>query len=524
MPWTADAATISAPRGGAVRALMVGIDDYVAANKLHGAVADARDLNAALLGAGVPQSNLRLVLERDATRSRVLAEMTALAGSAQPGDLVILAFAGHGMRVKEMYPDSKPDHLDEAYVLVQFTPNLKGAGEHDFIPGPEIKHWIAALDARGIDVLFIADTCHGGGLTRKPVRPDLVGTYREIDTSAYAQAEASIYSSRADAARPPASFPHLTFVAAVDPSRKVPEVPIEIAGRVVQRGALSYGVARAIEGAVRPNGQGVVTRRTLFEYLRQEVTHYSDAQVIYSTPEQEDRLDTPVFRVMGEAAEKPAPQKPSADVDPLRVMVEGGDARALAGIEMHVHPFRVVTGKETADITWNAATREAHFDGDLGARDVTARGVPDVVDRVWIARRLARLADDRVQTFRVLPDHNLHHKGEVLSLEADGVAGKYLIAFNATGDGVVQVLFPAPGENALAGGDGWRIGGIKVSDHFGSDLVVLVVSPTRLTDLEKSLASIDQTSNAGLIPAMLQPYLDPARRVRLGITPVVTAP
>jgi hypothetical protein len=165
-PWALDAATISAPRGGAVRALIVGINDYVSAPKLFGAVADAQDLHDALARAGVPKDRLHLLLDHAATRPHVLDEMRALAANARPGDLVILGFAGHGTKVTEMYPGSKPDDgKDEAYVLVQFTQNLKEA-EHDFIAGPEIKHWIEELDAKGVDILFIADTCYGGGLTR----------------------------------------------------------------------------------------------------------------------------------------------------------------------------------------------------------------------------------------------------------------------------------------------------------------------------------------------------------------------
>lgn len=521
-PWSGHAATIAAPHGGTVRALLVGINDYVSVPKLSGAVADAQGMRDALASAGVPQPNLRLILDRAATRPRLLEEMTQLADSARPGDLVVLSFAGHGTRVSEMYPNTKPDHQDEAYVLAQFDRQLR-AGEYDLIAGPEIKHWIGDLDQKGVDVLFIADTCFGGGLTRKPARRDTLN-YREIDVSSHLQLKPSAAATPADAALQPTAFSHLTFVAAADPLRAVPEIPIEIDGQRRIRGALSYGMARAIGGAVKPTADGVVTRGALFEYLRQEVSHYRDDQVIETAPQQPDRLDAAVFRVAGDAVAPPAPPPAPSEGSPLSVAVEDGPAQALSGIGQRGYPFMVVPDYSSADIIWNAARREAFFSGDVGARHVGAQDIPAVVDRVWAGRRLALLADDRVQPFRIKPNHDLHPKGEEVSLEADGVSGKYLIALDVTGDGIVRYLFPRANETGVAGGEGWTIDNIQVADHFGSDLVVLVVSPTRLTDLEKELRDLDGSQNAGALPRLLQSYLDPARRVRIGLATIVTVP
>jgi hypothetical protein len=530
-PGAAKAVTISAPEGGAIRALIVGIDKYSGVRPLHGAVADAIDLQTSLLKAGVPKDNIRLILNDKAVRDDILAEMQRLVEVSQPKDLVILSFAGHGSRVPEMYPNTKANHKDEAYILANFK-ETSSTGAREIIAGPEIKHWIGLLDKKEVDILFIADTCHAGGLTRAPVRSDLAPTTR-FSVIKYSKAEANKYSTAADAGRSATSFSHLSFVAAVDSDRETPEVTITIAGQQVKRGALSFAVSRAIESTVKGGNKGPLTRKDLYEYAQQQVLHYSDnLQVIYTQPEQPDALGKPIFRTIAGPAPQPEPQpgpgpEPSPGVaqsGPLRIAVENASAAEVSGVPQRVFSFVIADDKQSADIVWDAAAGLAYSGTDIVARDVKAADIPGVVDRVATSRLLARLSEGRPQIFRLKPDNSLHHKGENIGLEADDVTGKHLIAFNITGDGMVQYLFPLPSENPLIESKDWSISDISVTDHFGSDQVVVVTSPTHLIGLETALRGLDKTSNAGNIPELLSKYLDTANQVRIGLATVVTAP
>ena len=71
-----------------------------------------------------------------------------------------------------------------------------------------------------------------------------------------------------------ADFRHTTFLAAVDRYTKAPE--IRIAGTSGLRGALSYAVARAFDGAADENQDGQVTQGELFNYVRQVAYQLSD--------------------------------------------------------------------------------------------------------------------------------------------------------------------------------------------------------------------------------------------------------
>ncbi len=514
------ATNIYAPGGGSIRALVVGIDNYASVQTLRGAVADARDLASSLKSAGVPKEDIELILDSAATRVRLLAEMKRLVEASAAGDLVIVAFAGHGARVQEMYPNTKPDHMDEAYILAKFD-NSVSAGASELLAGPEMKHWIGLLDGKGVDVLFIADTCHGGGLTRMPAQSGIELSYR-FTVSGYAKAEANVYSTASDAGRTEATFPHLTFLAAVDPSHKAPEVKID--GQPTLRGALSYAVARAIEGAADRNNKGVLTRGALYEYARQVVSHYADTQVIYTRPEQAEKLQASVFRTTGSLTPKPVSSAALREGKTLRVAIDNGNGSELSSVQKSVTPFVTTPHKEDADIVWDSAKRLAFAGGDVLARDVDAADIPAVVDRVAATRSLTRLSEDRPQSFHLLPDNSLHRKGEVLSLQADGVAGNYLIAFNMTGDGLVQYLFPLPNESARVADAAWKVTNIEVVDHFGSDQVVVISSPTRLVDLEEALRKLDKTRNAGAVPTVLNAFLDSNRLVRIGLATIVTAP
>jgi hypothetical protein len=100
------AGALHAAGGGAVRGLVIGIDRYTNLNEkgqLAGAVADARDISRALTAAG---AKVQTLTTGDAVRSEVIAEMNRLIDESKSGDLAIITYSGHGMRVRA-YPGWK---------------------------------------------------------------------------------------------------------------------------------------------------------------------------------------------------------------------------------------------------------------------------------------------------------------------------------------------------------------------------------------------------------------------------------
>ena len=163
---TAAALQLKSAQGGQVRALLVGINDYTSITRLDGALADMEDIHQALLKAGISEGKIKRLPNEKATRAAFVDEMEKLLADSASGDLAIITFAGHGMRVPapEAWKKYEPDGQSEEFVLA--NNQMTGAGTKEGVMNKEMKAWLSRLDAKGVDVIFVADTCHGGGLAR----------------------------------------------------------------------------------------------------------------------------------------------------------------------------------------------------------------------------------------------------------------------------------------------------------------------------------------------------------------------
>src|SRR5258708_655072 len=86
-------------------AVLIGIDDYAHARDLKYCGADERALEKELIVAGFPQRQV-VLLHDDAKekqflpfKSNIEKQIELVCGLAQPGDLVLISFSGHGVHV-----------------------------------------------------------------------------------------------------------------------------------------------------------------------------------------------------------------------------------------------------------------------------------------------------------------------------------------------------------------------------------------------------------------------------------------
>jgi len=525
---------LRAPSGGEVRALVVGIDQYANLRSLKGAAADARDIAQALRGAGV--DNMTVLIDRDATRQAIVGAMERLVRDARANDFVIITFAGHGAQVPERVRGSKPDGKDEVYVLRDYDPNTR-RGTPDIIIGPEIKHWVGALEAKGVDVFVVADTCHGGGLTRNADRRAEPESYRAIDLAAEAAADLKPISQPTDAFRDESTFKRVTFLAAVDRNSLAPEVVIP--GVPTKRGALSYAVARMIEAAAAARAEDRVTRTALYSYARQVVSQYAQQkQVIVTEPTRGTGvLDAVVWqagrtRLQGPGgaavAAETAPGNPPIKLPPVRVAALNDAAGQLARIKPLFTPFTPVAGVDQADLVWDAKAKEAIVAGDVIARDITAEDLPAVIDRVRALAEIAKLSETHPQTIELTPDGKLHRAASQVGFVARDLRGRYTIIFNLTGSGRIQYLFPNPRDGSARTPDRpkietaeWKLD-LKVDQPFGADTLVVITSDRHLDALEEALRGLDGRSAAGRLPELLRTMLPASARI--GFASLFTAP
>ena len=227
----------SAHGGGASharRALCIGIDRYPV-SPLGGCVADARTWSAALSSAGFETS---LLLDGDATRSRILTAIERLISGSGSGDVLVLQYSGHGTTLPDRNADETEDPNDQAVCPVDFP-------QGHFLVDDDIAKLFERIP-HGVNLTCFFDCCHSGSITRfaigaAPV-PRGAGTRR----------------ARFVRATPEMIQAHESFRA-----RNGPEAPRGAA--MVSRGPATmrevvYSACRRDEVAYENDGQGDFTR------------------------------------------------------------------------------------------------------------------------------------------------------------------------------------------------------------------------------------------------------------------------
>ena len=306
---TTGAETLHAPGGGTVRALVVGVDKYPQLGpgaQLHGAATDAQDIAAALAKDDVKAD---LILNGDATRARVVEAMNDLVKDAQPGDLAFISYAGNGMQTPE-YPrwaELSRSGASEQIVLSNFSYSGPGAGE--IIVNIEMRAWLSRLDAKGVDTVLMMDASFGGGMRGIRALGELrVREVKGIPDASEREKFTGIPMTDKEARSDVAAMPHVTFLSGAASNSVVPEMPgLDPRDLNGPRGALSYYIARVLEGGASVNG--VVTRKSLFQFVLQNVRQATNGrQAVDTVPRSADAEipDKPIF-VFGAARAAPTP-------------------------------------------------------------------------------------------------------------------------------------------------------------------------------------------------------------------------
>jgi caspase domain-containing protein len=550
-PTAAQVSQLRSPAGGDVRALVIGIDAYRFEPLLKGAVADALDIESALRRSGV--ADVTALLNAAADRATVMHSLDGLLARSRPGDLVILSIAGHGVQEPEHFKGSQPDGMDDVFILAGFSPTT-AAGAEQRILGSEFNHLIRQFELKGAHVLFIADACHGGGLTREIDPRAAEMSYRQAPRYTLAEDTLEPISTANDAFQGESEFERTAVLAAVDRMEKAPE--IHIPGQPGLRGALSYAVARALEGAADENQDGRVTRDELFRYVQQVTYQLSDqrqhivaagppaqgagSEVLYGrtrgvvlldpTEKSEPRPPSPSSQPAA-AAPIALPSKPTVSVPPrpavttpldsVRVAVLGNQRDLLKDLDSREARFEAVATTDNPDLVWDPISLDVLAGADVIAHQISRSDLPSVIDRLAAVNGFKRLAAKAPQTVRVLPDDKIHQRDSHIEVQVSGVAQRSLLLFNITGDGTVQALYPIGSDSPIVATTDYKFP-VVVGEPFGADQVVAITSSQRLGDLEQALKKMNQRRTAMEVYKLVERYAPPDARI--GATSLYTAP
>lgn len=536
------------PPTGEARALVIGVDAYQFEPPLKGAVADARDIESALRRSGV--ADVGSLFDAGADRTSVMRAFSDLLFRSHAGDLVVLSIAGRGAQEAERFKSSNPEAKEDVFILAGFDPGT-AAGSQQRILGSEFNHLIKQFALKGAQVLFIADAAYSGDLARNVDPRAAEVSYRQAKPYAIAQDTLKPISTADDVILSGDGLAHATILAAGERTSAAPEV--RIPGEAGFRGALSYAVARALEGAADEDRDGHVTRDELLRYVSQVTYQLSDqrqrvpvqpttpgsgSEVLYGRTrgvvllDPQPRTETRPPSLAPSTALTPAPaapskaaasrqEKPMPALDTVRVAVLGNQTELLKSVQPKEANFQPVAVSENPDLVWDPVTLEVVANGDVVARQINRQELPGVIDRIAAINGFKRLAAKAPQTVRILPGDKVYSRDTHIEVEVSGVAQRSLLLFNIAGDGTVQALYPIGSDQPILTTPDFKFP-VVIREPFGADQIVAVTSGQRLSDLEQVLKVWNQQKTAVEVYRLVERYAPPDARV--GATSLYTSP
>ncbi len=509
-----------------IHALVLGVNEYQSLPPLAGAVNDANDIAASL--DKLPDSVVSVLLNEQANHNAIKQQWFAMLERSSPGDTLVFSYAGHGSRVPESVVGSEADGLDDVFVLNGYA-NTR-AGQREIIRDNQLYEWFSAAEGKGVQVLFVADSCHSGTMTRAadPRFQSLQSRLVDIDFEQGLEAELTVEIEPQVAKLDKQDLPYLTFLSAGLESQEIPEIFVKsVDGESDTRGALSFVFARALEGEADADGDLVLTRAELRHYILENVSLLSERQ---QTPEL-----------------SPLAQPNQAVVALTRESIRP----AVVGVrtQHHVYSYDLADSSKQklagaiVGLQWVQSVKNADFilhsqSGDLlsSAGDLVATGLlgsnvetlqkalSGALEKRVSMEMLKNAARRKLLRADLLPSSSSHTIGTRIEPFFSEQSGDFLIVLNVAGDGTVQLVYPLTkyGDPVRYGRRQWSMP-LRVSEPLGEDHMIALVFQKAQPQLIKALEKLDGSRASLRVMTLLKPLLDKAE-VEVGIVGMFSRP
>ncbi len=376
--------------------------------------------------------------------------------------------------------------------------------------------------AGGRRVLFLADSCHSGTMTRavdgrvKALGTRIVGL-PELQNDVL-RAVAAENDGIAATAFEPQSMDNVVYVGATVDGRVIPEMIIGDQ----PRGALSWAFSRGVEGRADLDRDGAITMEELSRFLSETVRITTEGRQQPSLSLGEETRAVTLPRVTGDGFETSG-----------GVLTIGATEQSRPVLELLASrlPNRIEIREGTdADLYWDVG--KADIVSRLG--DVVADGnaaTAEVVSGVamkWLfLQDLYALARARQPVEgRLRPAVGNIMEGDELEVELEPAADGHMIVFAVQADGSFILLAPdrsadPTGKDGIAhAGEPYRLR-LRAGRPLGADHVVLLHSATPMTGALTFITALD---GRRLEPETLASLTEVLNRevTGVGIVPVYT--
>lgn len=530
-----------------LHALIVGINSYPGRIKktdpktgqvqftriraLKGCLNDARAIEAMVRPMA---ASVRILLDANATRPAFDAAWRETLAQAAAGDTILLTFAGHGGLEQERQGDNKPTGQNPSFLFSRFDTSA-GGGPLDRILSYEIRALLEGALARRVRVVFVADSCHSGTLTRSvdPRDSDAISERTVRDYDVLADLAAGLGKT---VAQQPKELPNVVFFSGSQDHETVPEVELK-PGQ--WHGALSVAFSRALGGLASSSADGAVTGSQLQSYVQAQVRLITDSgqHPAILWPTHDIRLGVGPNDVLFATRNTASPPPAAAPLDSVRLRIRNMTPAAAKSVAAALAGVTLIEDGTVADVVWDAANGDCIAKGARIAAAVAATELQPVVNRIKALPVLVRLASNKGLALRILlkgerldqpasvASDAVQIQGTMLTCAVSGLRYPHLVVFNLTGNGTVQFLYPSARHNdpvQVPVDKPYLLPPNKVEPPYGSDHIVAVASAEPANVLIAELAKLNGSRRIELAVAALETFA--ARpNVQVGFQGIYTA-
>jgi hypothetical protein len=495
--------------------LLVGVGNYLDPNiRLEGAVPDVQALHKVLTERwGYDAGPLHTLIDGQATRSGILAELQGLMQRSQTGDEILIYLSGHGTSALDPGLGLPIPDGSGAFVPYDFDARPPHPERTLLIGRTDLRPVLEALDRAGRKVWVISDSCYSGRQVRGMHNPARL-PQRMIQLPLPASRQLENYEKArerlqsAAAAPEPWPYRNVTFLAAA----AIGEGAVDISAADLPRyptldgrphGALTDALLRVLHGkeAVDFNGDGQASLNEIYaavsKFMSQRTYSHTPQRLPSVEEDKEGVGNRPLLSGRNLATLPRQDRSPTFAIavpDTLPPAARQAVA-ALPGVVIRSSDaeidLRISTTPSAGKL--DLFTRQGDLITRLPITD-TARLTGQIQQIVWAEQldHLARQGQRNALPAEIspatlggnfLPGDKLHF---TVMPDRDAV----LLLLNMDAEGKVSVLYPFnPGELApLPGGQRHRLPSgpeINVTEPLGMDLQLLFAFDTPPPSLER---------------------------------------
>lgn len=488
-----------------VYGVVIGIDAYKNYGTLDGAVNDAKIVADSLNAVGAKQ--VKLLLDDKATRDEIKKAWDDVSVQAKKGDTIFFTYAGHGAQLPERVKNTEEDGQDEFYVLANFEDS--GKNTYERLIDDDLQEWFSKRP--DLNIILVSDSCHSGTMTRSYKKSKL--KYRKAQVRAITNDILPVSNNPYIVDEKKTKLAHVISFSGVPDNEEVPEVKIDNQ----PHGALSWHFAKGLIGLADENKDGVVSLSELKNYLIEKVRMETDGQ---QHPQISFVTDMALVQPIDNLLENNHVRL-EGDLKPITFSInKDSDIKAftnaviekLSGIQLVESEKAIlewdvdggVIRNQFNDIIYNfsiaenqtRAFRRKDQNTDIISQETINR-LQLIINKFRLIDKLKLLSDGSLE-LKLQPGDKLHANGEAVIFEVDRLKYPYFTLINLAVDGTINFLYPSIQYNdplIIQKDKPYKLE-LDVSEPFGADHFVAIVSDKPLSSLHETLKKLNNTSSS----------------------------